>query len=110
MVCVVCPFATHKTNTKPQPIPNPKPNREDYFAPVMDAITTGGDYYLLANDFPSYLDAQARVDAAYRDKAAWARMSVMSVAGSGKFSTDRTIQEYADDIWRAAPCPVPTPR
>ena len=76
----------------------------------MDAITTGGDYYLLANDFPSYLAAQERVDAAYRDRKTWDRMSIMSVAGSGKFSTDRTIQEYADEIWGAAACPVPTPR
>ncbi|KAI8467019.1 MAG: carbohydrate phosphorylase-domain-containing protein [Monoraphidium minutum] len=83
---------------------------EDYFAPVMDAITTGGDYYLLANDFPSYLDAQERVDKDYKDTATWNRKSIMSVAGSGKFSTDRTIQEYADDIWHAKPCAVPTPK
>jgi starch phosphorylase len=53
---------------------------------------------------------QARVDEVYRDKARWTRMSIMSTAGSGKFSSDRTIKEYADDIWRVQPCPVPAPR
>ncbi|GLI61446.1 hypothetical protein VaNZ11_003810 [Volvox africanus] len=82
---------------------------EDYFSPVMDAITTGGDYYLMANDFPAYIDMQTKVDATYRDQAKWTRMSIMGTAGSGKFSTDRTIAEYAHDIWHAEPCAVPQP-
>ncbi|GLC34950.1 Acid phosphatase pho1 [Pleodorina starrii] len=82
---------------------------EDYFSPVMDAITSGGDYYLVANDFPAYVDMQAKVDATYRDPAKWTRMSIMGTAGSGKFSTDRTIAEYARDIWHAEPCAVPQP-
>ena len=52
---------------------------------------------------------QARVDEVYRDQTAWTRMSIMSTAGSGKFSSDRTIGEYARDIWRCEPCPVPAP-
>lgn len=80
---------------------------EDYFAPLVDAITYS-DYYLLANDFPAYLEAQATVDAKYKDKAAWTRSSIMSVAGSGFFSSDRTIKEYATQIWGAEPCPVPS--
>jgi len=82
---------------------------EDYFGPIMDAITTGGDYYLVANDFPGYLDAQDKVDATYKDEAKWARMSIMMTAGAGKFSTDRTINEYAKDIWDVKPCVVPQP-
>ncbi|KXZ53126.1 hypothetical protein GPECTOR_7g1017 [Gonium pectorale] len=82
---------------------------EDYFGPVMDAITTGGDYYLVANDFPAYVDMQAKADALYKNKAAWTRMSIMGTAGSGKFSTDRTIDEYAKEIWHAEPCAVPQP-
>jgi starch phosphorylase len=82
---------------------------EDYFSPIMDAITTGGDYYLVANDFPSYLDSQDKVDATYKDKAKWTRMSVMMTAGAGKFSTDRTIKEYAEEIWDVKPCVVPQP-
>lgn len=78
----------------------------DYFHPLVDSITFS-DYYLLANDFGSYLQAQERVDAAYRDQAAWTKKSIMSVAGSGMFSSDRTIAEYAKDIWHIEPCPVP---
>ena len=58
----------------------------------MDSITYS-DYYLLANDFADYLATQERVDAVYRDPAAWAKMSIMSTAGSGFFSSDRTIAE-----------------
>jgi starch phosphorylase len=48
------------------------------------------------------------VDATYRDTAAWTRMSIMSSAGSGKFSTDRTISDYNNEIWKAEACPVPS--
>ncbi len=76
----------------------------DLFAPLVDSITHG-DYYLVANDFPSYLDAQSRVDAAYKDVDKWNRSSILSTASSGKFSSDRTIREYAEQIWKVAPCP-----
>ncbi len=79
---------------------------EDYFAPLADALLHS-DYYLLANDFAAYLDAQAAVDAKYTDRAAWDRSSIMSVAGCGFFSSDRTILEYAKDIWGVEPCKVP---
>lgn len=49
------------------------------------------------------------MDELYRDKAAWDRMSIMMTAGSGKFSTDRTIEEYASQIWHVKPCVVPQP-
>ncbi|KAI8103779.1 hypothetical protein M9435_006307 [Picochlorum sp. BPE23] len=78
---------------------------EDYFGPLVDAITYS-DYYLLANDFPDYLRAQDAVDQKYKDKAAWTRSSILSTAGSGFFSSDRTIREYAKDIWDVEPCPV----
>ena len=158
----------------------------DFFEPVMDSITSGGDYYLLANDFPSYIEAQVsvtdkhrdtcvlmmscltahpvipsdakplaipafkisrqtglqgivehmllqptllqessskvvispdwspiraqeRVDETYKDTAKWTHMSIMSTAGSGFFSSDRTINEYAKEIWRTEPCHVPAP-
>ena len=51
--------------------------------------------------------AQARVDATYQDQARWTEMSIMSTAGSGFFSSDRTIAEYAKEIWHTAPCKVP---
>ena len=79
----------------------------DFFNPVCDAVCGGADYYLLANDFDSYIDAQRRVDEAYADQARWNKMSILSVAGSGKFSSDRTIREYAEDIWDVKPCRRP---
>lgn len=53
---------------------------------------------------------QDKVDATYKDKAKWTRMSIMMTAGAGKFSTDRTINEYAKDIWHVEPCVVPQPQ
>jgi starch phosphorylase len=84
----------------------------DFFAPICEAIdgAHGGDFYLLANDFASYLDAQDRVDEAFKDKKRWARMSILSTAGSGKFSSDRTIAEYARDIWHIEPVKIPVHR
>lgn len=52
---------------------------------------------------------QAKVDEAFKDKARWTRMSINSVAGCGMFSSDRTIAEYASDIWNVSPCVVPAP-
>ena len=132
---------------------------EDFFSDVLDSITHGSDYYLLANDFQSYLKAQVRpmlikhsvmqcvhqwqssrdllsgkavevsdeavaasitnnaslqvqdkVDETYKDTAKWTKMSIMSTAGSGKFSSDRTIAEYAKDIWDVQACVVPAPQ
>merc|ERR1711903_18251 len=71
----------------------------DYFNPLVESVTGGRDYYLLANDFNSYLQAQERVDSEWKDKKLWIKKSILSSAGSGKFSSDRTIQEYAEDIW-----------
>ena len=73
----------------------------DFFAPVVDSITQG-DYYLLGVDFEAYLKAQDSVDATYRDAERWTRMSILSTAGTGKFSSDRTIREYAADIWKVS--------
>jgi starch phosphorylase len=67
----------------------------------------GGDPYMLLADFRSYCDCQARVDAAYRDRAKWARMAILNTARMGKFSSDRTIREYAQDIWHLKPVAVP---
>ncbi|EXC01498.1 Alpha-glucan phosphorylase, H isozyme [Morus notabilis] len=66
-----------------------------------------GDYFLVGHDFPSYMDAQAKVDEAYKDRRRWLRMSILSTAGSGKFSSDRTIAQYAKEIWNIEECRVP---
>ncbi|KAI3639319.1 hypothetical protein MIR68_002849 [Amoeboaphelidium protococcarum] len=75
--------------------------------PLLDTLTVGGDHYLLSVDFASYLDAQERVDKAFQDKKKWARMSILCSGGMGKFSSDRSIQEYAEQIWKIKPCALP---
>jgi len=75
------------------------------FAPLRDTLLTR-DYYMHLADLASYLEADRSLCALYADPRAWARKAILNVAGSGKFSSDRTIAEYAADIWRAGPCPV----
>ncbi|KAK8533884.1 hypothetical protein V6N12_047286 [Hibiscus sabdariffa] len=65
------------------------------------------DYFLVGKDFPSYIDCQAKVDEAYKDQKRWTRMSIMNTAGSYNFSSDRTIHEYARDIWNIKPVELP---
>jgi starch phosphorylase len=77
------------------------------FAPLRETLLTHGDHYMHLADLASYLEADARVCALYADPAAWARKAILNVASSGKFSSDRTITEYAFDIWHVKPCPVP---
>lgn len=82
------------------------------YNPLLDSLEGNsgygrGDYFLVGHDFPSYMNAQARVDEAYKDRRRWQRMSILSTAGSGKFSSDRTIAQYAKQIWGINPCPVP---
>ncbi|GLU02269.1 hypothetical protein SLE2022_195240 [Rubroshorea leprosula] len=66
-----------------------------------------GDYFLVGHDFPTYMDAQARVDEAYKNRKKWQKMSILSTAGSGKFSSDRTIAQYAKEIWNIGECRIP---
>jgi starch phosphorylase len=65
-----------------------------------------GDYFLVGHDFPSYIECQDKVDEAYRDQQNWVKMSIMNTAGSYTFSSDRTIHEYAKDIWGITPSPL----
>jgi len=77
------------------------------FAPLRDMLLTHGDYYMHMADLKAYLDADERLRALYADPDEWARKCILNVAGSGKFSSDRTIAEYAAEIWKVKPCPVP---
>ncbi|XP_068665455.1 uncharacterized protein [Aristolochia californica] len=77
---------------------------KDYFKPLCDAIEIEGDFYLLGHDFASYLEAQAAADKAYVDQERWTRMSILSTAGSGRFSSDRTMEDYAEKTWGIKPC------
>jgi starch phosphorylase len=73
------------------------------FDPIINSITSQFDPWLTAADFRSFVDAQQRVDEAYRDAERWTRMSISNVANSGKFSTDRTMQNYNQEIWKLTP-------
>lgn len=75
----------------------------------IEAGTWNGDKYLLCADFPSYCDAQALVDRTYADQQKWTRLSIQAACGMAKFSTDRTISEYAETIWEIKPSPRPLP-
>jgi starch phosphorylase len=77
------------------------------FRPIWDTLLTHGDHYMHLADLTAYVQTQEKVGALYADPDAWARKAILNVAGSGKFSSDRTIAEYAAEIWKAAPCPVP---
>jgi starch phosphorylase len=82
-------------------------NEPGIFGPIRDVLLTRGDYYMHLADLTSYAQTQARVGELYRDPHAWARKAIINVACSGKFSSDRAIEEYAADIWNAEPCPIP---
>jgi glycogen phosphorylase len=75
------------------------------FEPIVSRLLDRDDYMLMA-DFPSYIEAQEAVSGAYRDRARWNRMSILNSARSGKFSSDRSIQEYCEEIWRVKPVDV----
>ncbi|CAA7619809.1 glycogen/starch/alpha-glucan phosphorylase [Magnetospirillum sp. UT-4] len=74
------------------------PDQPDRFQPIVD-ILIHRDFYLLTADFPLYLAAQERVDRLYRQPDEWVRKAILNVARMGKFSSDRTVAEYARDIW-----------
>jgi len=82
------------------------PGESGAFGALHHSLLAGGDPYKVLADFRSYCDAQARVDAAYRDHAKWAKMAILNTAHMGRFSSDRTIREYASEIWDLPAVPV----
>ena len=74
--------------------------RDLYNSLLMPQGNNQADVYFILKDFRSYAEAQEKVEAAYRDKDRWAKMVLLNTASCGKFSSDRTIQEYVDDIWK----------
>jgi glycogen phosphorylase len=85
----------------------------DYFSPrdpglfrsIVESLLNHDEYMLLA-DYQAYIEAQEQVGLAYKDQTAWTKMSILNVARMGKFSSDRTIKEYCDDIWHAKPVSI----
>jgi glycogen phosphorylase len=83
------------------------PYEPGVFEPLREMLLTHGDHYMHLADLKSYLEADERLSALYANPDEWARKAILNVAGSGKFSSDRTIAEYAADIWRIKACPIP---
>ena len=81
------------------------PNNPELFRDIYNSLlgSNRSDEYFVLKDFASYVEAQERLERTYRDKDGWARMAVLNTAKSGKFSSDRTIREYADEIWNLKP-------
>jgi glycogen phosphorylase len=77
------------------------------FGPLRDTLLTRGDQYMHLADLRAYVEAQEKVGRLYANQNAWSHKAILNVAASGKFSSDRTIAEYAADIWNVKPCPVP---
>ncbi|MBI5570832.1 MAG: glycogen/starch/alpha-glucan phosphorylase [Desulfomonile tiedjei] len=81
------------------------PKEAGLFKPLVDSLLYH-DEYLVCADYQSYVESQERVSRAYRDRDAWTRMSILNAARMGKFSSDRTIRQYCDEIWKVSPVPV----
>jgi starch phosphorylase len=81
-------------------------NEPGVFAALRDTLLTHGDHYMHLADLTSYVQAQDRLGELYANPGEWARKAILNVASSGKFSSDRTIHQYATEIWKAEPCPI----
>lgn len=77
----------------------------ELFQPIVDSLLNS-DRYLLLADYQAYIDCQDQVSRAFSDKSSWTRMSILNALRMGKFSSDRTIQEYCDEIWKVSPVPI----
>jgi starch phosphorylase len=79
------------------------PEEPGRFKPIVDNLLSHGDHYLLLADYGSYIQAQKAVELAYQDQEQWVRKAILNVANMGKFSSDRTILQYAQQIWHTKP-------
>ncbi|HTP85321.1 MAG TPA: glycogen/starch/alpha-glucan phosphorylase [Bryobacteraceae bacterium] len=86
------------------------PGEPGVFKPILDVLLDRGDFYLHLADLRSYSEAHARLGQFYCNPEAWFRAAILNIASSGKFSSDRTIAQYASEIWNVKPCPVEEPK
>ncbi len=82
------------------------PDEPGRYRGLVDSLLWGGDHYLLLADYAAYVETQLRVDALYRQPTQWASRAIANVAGMGTFSSDRTIGEYAREVWAVQPAPT----
>jgi starch phosphorylase len=86
----------------------------DYFTPgkpgelaaIKRSLLEGGDHYLVMADFNSYVKAQETIDTWYRDKAGWAKKAILNTASVGKFTSDRSIEDYVERVWKLSKCQI----
>ncbi|UCF65909.1 MAG: glycogen/starch/alpha-glucan phosphorylase [bacterium] len=86
------------------------PSEPTLFQPIIDSLFKGNDYYLVLADYEAYIKCQEKVTKIYKDQRRWTKMSIINVARVGKFSSDRTIMEYAKDIWKVKPMHITMPK
>jgi len=77
------------------------------FRPILNTLLDNGDHYMVLGDLKAYLEAQSRVDELFLEPSRWNEKAILNVARAGRFSSDRTIREYASDIWHVKPCEIP---
>lgn len=77
------------------------------FEPLLNTIFGGKDYYLISDDFTSYLEAQRMVDVAFVDQSSWVEKTIHTTARMGRFASDRAVMQYADEIWNVEPVKIP---
>ena len=82
------------------------PDEPGIFDPILDSIKSPNDPWMTAQDFPAYVEAQRQAATAFRDEKTWTRMSILNTAAAGKFSSDRTILEYNEEIWKLKSVPA----
>ena len=82
------------------------PGEPGLFRPIVESLLNGGDPYLCLADFAAYCACQDQVSKAWLDQDQWTRMAILNTARAGKFSSDRTIHQYAEEIWRVKRTPL----
>ena len=79
------------------------PGERHVFRDLRNSLLDGGDPFLVLADYAAYVECQEKVNTAFQDSSGWAKRAILNTARMGKFSSDRTIQEYARDIWKLDP-------